>query len=107
MEMGPKRRQGCRMQKSKHIVECAVNHACSKAYASRPYRDMLHCGLLASGVLPTEIDYVVVNSSLFNPDPSMPTMVAERFGMRPDVQQFFMAGMPFHNKHPSDVLYGD
>lgn len=43
---------------------------------------------------PTEIDYIIVNSSLFNPQPSMPDMVAENFAMRDDVQLFNLAGKP-------------
>ena len=48
--------------------------------------------LAAAGVAPKEIDYIVVNSSLFSPNPTMAAMVAERFEMREDVQQFVLAG---------------
>lgn len=47
---------------------------------------------LNAGVRPKDIDFIVVNSSLFNPSPSMADLVVEHFGMRPDVQQFFLAG---------------
>lgn len=45
-----------------------------------------------AGLHPEEIDCIVLNCSLFNPQPGMTTMVSERFGMREDVQQYTLCG---------------
>jgi len=38
---------------------------------------------------------VIVNSSLFNPTPTLSSLVVSRFDMRPDVQEFNLAGASF------------
>lgn len=63
-----------------------------------------------AGISPDEFDYVVVNSSLFNPDPSHSTMVAERFKLRPDVQRFDLGGkrllstLPWKSPYKEEVM---
>lgn len=57
-------------------------------------------GLQWTGVSPEEFDFVVVNSSLFNPDPSHSTMVKDRFKLRADAQCYDLGGMSHNDEAP-------
>lgn len=45
------------------------------------------------GLRPTDIDILVVNCSLFNPTPSLASMIINHFGMRTDILSFNLGGM--------------
>ena len=49
--------------------------------------------LAKTGVPPRSIDVVVVNCSLFNPTPSLASMLVHRFGLRSDVDAYNLGGM--------------
>ena len=49
--------------------------------------------LAASGVRPRELDFLVVNCSLFCPTPSLAASIARRFGLRPDCRTYNLGGM--------------
>ena len=53
---------------------------------------LLREALIFPGVSPEEFDFVVVNSSLFNPDPSHSSIVKEHFKLRSDVHCFDLGG---------------
>eukprot|EP00884_Botryococcus_braunii_P000903 jgi/Botrbrau1/10813/Bobra.0064s0019.1 len=44
------------------------------------------------GLRPTDIDILVVNCSLFNPTPSLASMIINHFGMRTDILSFNLGG---------------
>jgi len=46
-----------------------------------------------TGVKPEEIDFLVVNCSLFCPTPSLAAMIANRFKMREDIRSYNLGGM--------------
>lgn len=51
-------------------------------------------GLLdATGVKPQQIGILIVNCSLFNPTPSLSSMIVNKFKMRSDIQSYNLAGM--------------
>ncbi len=52
----------------------------------------LRKALIFAGVSPKEFDFVVVNSSLFNPDPSHSSIVKKHFKLRSDVHCFDLGG---------------
>jgi hypothetical protein len=56
-------------------------------FFSDPKVNVLYTGLDAK-----EVDYIITNSSLFNPDPALTSMVAAHFKMRPDIEEFNLAG---------------
>ncbi|CAL5074653.1 unnamed protein product [Urochloa decumbens] len=49
--------------------------------------------LAKSDVTPADIDVLVVACSMFSPMPSLASMIAHRFKMRPDVKAYSVAGM--------------
>ena len=49
--------------------------------------------IASTGFKPREIDFLIVNCSLFCPTPSLPQAVAKRFGFRPDVRTYNLGGM--------------
>jgi predicted naringenin-chalcone synthase len=49
--------------------------------------------LRKAGVQPKEIDFLIINCSLFSPTPSLCAMVISHFGMRGNVDTFNLAGM--------------
>ena len=49
--------------------------------------------LTRTGVSPRQIDALVVNSSLFNPTPSLAAMIMNRFKMRTDCISYNLGGM--------------
>lgn len=48
--------------------------------------------LKKAGVKPKQIDFVVVNCSLFNPTPSLAGMIEHHFKLRPDVRSYNIGG---------------
>jgi hypothetical protein len=51
-------------------------------------------GLIArTGLRPKDIDFLVINCSLFCPTPSLCSSVSKRFGLRPDVRTYNLGGM--------------
>jgi len=42
---------------------------------------------------PTDIDILIVNCSLFNPTPSLTSMIVNRYKMREDIQSYNLSGM--------------
>lgn len=57
---------------------------------------MYHCidKLMAhNNIRPEDIDIVVTNCSLFNPTPSMASMIVNHYKLRTDVQSFHLGGM--------------
>ena len=49
--------------------------------------------LTRTGVRPEQIDGLVVNSSLFNPTPSLSAMIMNRFKLRADCANYNLGGM--------------
>ena len=49
--------------------------------------------LVRTGSQPRDIDFLIVNCSLFSPTPSLASIVARRFGLRPDVRTYSLGGM--------------
>jgi len=49
--------------------------------------------LAKADVAPADITVLVVACSMFSPAPSLASMIARRFGMRPDVKAYSIAGM--------------
>lgn len=49
--------------------------------------------LIRTGVRPAQIDFLIVNCSLFSPTPSLASLVARRFGLRVDVRTYSLGGM--------------
>jgi 3-ketoacyl-CoA synthase len=49
--------------------------------------------LRRAAVPPRLIDVLIVNSGVFNPTPSLASLLVSRFGMRPDVKSYHLAGM--------------
>lgn len=49
--------------------------------------------LSSAGVKPHEIGILIVNCSLFNPTPSLSSMIVNKFKMRSDIQSYNLAGM--------------
>lgn len=57
---------------------------------------MFHCIdklLLENNITANDIDVVVTNCSLFNPTPSLSSMIVNHYKMRTDVQTFHLGGM--------------
>jgi predicted naringenin-chalcone synthase len=46
-----------------------------------------------TGVKAKEIDFLVVNCSLFSPTPSLASMIINKFGMRTDISSYNLSGM--------------
>eukprot|EP01105_Mastigella_eilhardi_P017158 TRINITY_DN3949_c0_g1_i1.p1 TRINITY_DN3949_c0_g1~~TRINITY_DN3949_c0_g1_i1.p1 ORF type:complete len:472 (-),score=120.02 TRINITY_DN3949_c0_g1_i1:116-1531(-) len=46
-----------------------------------------------TGISPREIDFVIVNCSLFNPTPSLSAMIINKYKMRKDVKNYNLSGM--------------
>merc|ERR1712048_1128259 len=46
-----------------------------------------------TGVAPKDIDFLIVNCSLFSPTPSLCAMIAHKFKFRQDVQSYNLGGM--------------
>jgi 3-ketoacyl-CoA synthase len=46
-----------------------------------------------SGVLPSQVKFIVTNSSLFNPTPSLSAMIMNHFKMSADTKNYSLGGM--------------
>jgi len=55
--------------------------------------DVVEQALKKASVKPKEIDYLIINCSLFSPTPSLCAMVVSKFGLRDDVATFNLSGM--------------
>jgi predicted naringenin-chalcone synthase len=55
--------------------------------------DIVEQALKKANVKPREIDYLIINCSLFSPTPSLCAMVVSKFGLRDDVATFNLSGM--------------
>ncbi|MEW5303445.1 MAG: hypothetical protein WDW36_006135 [Sanguina aurantia] len=53
--------------------------------------------LAKTGLLPSDIDILVTTCSIYNPTPSMASMVVSEFGMRSDIQSYHLGGMGCSN----------
>jgi 3-ketoacyl-CoA synthase len=49
--------------------------------------------LAATRVKAVDVDFIIVNCSLFCPTPSLPQAVARKFNFRPDVRTYNLGGM--------------
>jgi len=49
--------------------------------------------LKKTGLLPKEIDFLIINCSLFTPTPSLCALVSNEFGLREDVKTYNLGGM--------------
>jgi 3-ketoacyl-CoA synthase len=77
------------------IVELPADLSLSAARAEAEVV-MFHCidRLLAdNNVKPEEVDILVTNCSLFNPTPSIPSMIINHYKFRSDIQSFHLGGM--------------
>ena len=64
---------------------------------AREEAETIICDSLAAlfkrtGIKPKEVDFLVVNCSLFSPTPSLCAMAANRFKMRSDLRTFNLSG---------------
>ncbi|MCO5605406.1 hypothetical protein L7F22_059590 [Adiantum nelumboides] len=55
--------------------------------------DALNTLFLSTSISPRDIDILVVNSSLFNPTPSLTTMIVNKYKMRGNLKSFNLGGM--------------
>lgn len=55
--------------------------------------DVVEQALKKAGVKPKEVDFLVVNCSLFSPTPSLCSMIINHFGMKPDISSYNISGM--------------
>ena len=52
----------------------------------------LLCVSVLVGVQPREIDFLVINCSLFNPTPSLSALVVNQFKLRSDIVSYNLSG---------------
>ena len=60
--------------------------------AERVMFDVVGSVLARTGVRARDVDFVIVNCSLFCPTPSLASSICKRFGMRPDVRSYNLGG---------------
>eukprot|EP00814_Leptocylindrus_danicus_P001357 CAMPEP_0116020440 /NCGR_PEP_ID=MMETSP0321-20121206/9796_1 /TAXON_ID=163516 /ORGANISM="Leptocylindrus danicus var. danicus, Strain B650" /LENGTH=518 /DNA_ID=CAMNT_0003491127 /DNA_START=47 /DNA_END=1600 /DNA_ORIENTATION=+ len=77
---GPKSSIDTSMEKSREEAETVIFDIVEKA-------------LKAAHLRPKDIDFLVINCSLFSPTPSLCAMVINHFGMRSDCESFNLSGM--------------
>ena len=66
--------------------------------AARDVAEVVLCSAFAdllqrTGIKPSSIDFLIINCSLFCPTPSLTSIVARRFGLRPTVRTYNLGGM--------------
>lgn len=55
--------------------------------------DCVHHALRKTGVKARDIDFLIVNCSLFSPTPSLTSMIINEFGMKSDISSYNISGM--------------
>mmetsp|Transcript_9321 Transcript_9321/g.25771 ORF Transcript_9321/g.25771 Transcript_9321/m.25771 type:complete len:563 (-) Transcript_9321:294-1982(-) len=65
----------------------------SRSEAETIIFDVVEQALKKSNVKPREVDFLIINCSLFSPTPSLCAMVTAKFGMRSDVKTYNLSGM--------------
>lgn len=65
----------------------------SRAEAETVIFDVVEKALKKANVKPREIDFLIINCSLFSPTPSLCAMVLSKFGMRSDCATYNLSGM--------------
>jgi len=65
----------------------------SRAEAETIIFDIVEQALKKANCKPREIDYLIINCSLFSPTPSLCAMVSSKFGMRSDLATYNLSGM--------------
>lgn len=81
------------------IVQCLENKPtdrsieASRAEAEAIIFDVVEKALKRANVKPREIDYLIINCSLFSPTPSLCAMVLSKFDMRSNVATYNLSGM--------------
>ena len=65
--------------------------------ATRHEAELVICGCMETlfeqtGIKPREVDFLVINCSLFSPTPSLCAMAANKFKMRSDVRTYNLSG---------------
>lgn len=88
---------------------CNFTYEKSREEARAVLFDVVEKALNKAGVKPKDIDFLVINCSLFSPTPSLCAMVANRFGFRSDCLTYNLSGMgcsasPISIKLAQDLL---
>jgi hypothetical protein len=65
----------------------------ARANAERVMFGVVDEVLRKTGTKPRDIDFLIVNCSLFCPTPSLCSSIAKGFGMRPDIRSYNLGGM--------------
>lgn len=74
-------------EKQDHSVEAA------RAESELVMFDCVRSVLEKTKTDPKDIDFLIVNCSLFSPTPSLATMIINKFGMRSDISSYNLSGM--------------
>lgn len=88
-ELGPRDEQGNLLP----VTGADTSIAAAKAMTTTVMFGCMDQLIQNSGLRPKDIDFLIVNCSLFCPTPSLASMVAQRYSLRPDVRSYNLGGM--------------
>merc|ERR1712019_133834 len=74
-------------------TKLAATMAASREEAEAVIFPIVQRVLEKTGTAPKDIDFLIVNCSLFSPTPSLCAMISNKFGFREDVRSYNLGGM--------------